>query len=79
MTTPMLSVDGLRAAYGPVQVLFDVDLEVAPGRVTTLVGANGAGKTTIMKTLAGLVSPRAMTWWTQASASSRRGASSFPA
>ncbi|ETX29195.1 ABC transporter ATP-binding protein [Roseivivax isoporae] len=52
----MLSVTGLRAAYGPVQVLFDVDFDVAAGSVTTLIGANGAGKTTIMKSVAGLVS-----------------------
>lgn len=57
MTTPMLSVHNLRAAYGPVQVLFDVDFEVAPGSVTTLIGANGAGKTTIMKSVAGLMMP----------------------
>lgn len=57
MTTPLLSVSGLRASYGPVQVLFNVDFEVAKGRVTTLIGANGAGKTTIMKSLAGLVAP----------------------
>lgn len=59
MTTPLLSVKGLRAAYGPVQVLFDVDFDAAPGSVTTLIGANGAGKTTIMKSLAGLVAPTA--------------------
>ncbi|MDX2482448.1 MAG: ABC transporter ATP-binding protein [Pseudodonghicola sp.] len=53
----MLSASRLQAAYGPVQVLFDVDFEVAPGSVTTLIGANGAGKTTIMKALAGLVAP----------------------
>ena len=57
MTTPLLSVSGLRASYGPVQVLFNVDFEVAKGRVTTLIGANGAGKTTIMKSLAGLGAP----------------------
>jgi branched-chain amino acid transport system ATP-binding protein len=57
MTTPLLSVSGLRASYGPVQVLFDVDFQVAKGSVTTLIGANGAGKTTIMKSLAGLVAP----------------------
>lgn len=57
MSDPMLSVQTLRAAYGPVQVLFDVDFEVAAGSVTTLIGANGAGKTTIMKSLAGLVMP----------------------
>ncbi|KGF70832.1 hypothetical protein LL06_02780 [Hoeflea sp. BAL378] len=53
----MLSVRNLRAAYGPVQVLFDVDFDVAPGSVTTLIGANGAGKTTIMKSVAGLMMP----------------------
>lgn len=57
MTAPLLSASGLCASYGPVQVLFDVDFEVSKGSVTTLIGANGAGKTTIMKSLAGLVAP----------------------
>ena len=61
MTEPMLSVHDLTVAYGQVQVLFGVDFAVPRGSVTTLIGANGAGKTTIMKTLAGMVAPRSGT------------------
>lgn len=61
MSDTLLSVHGLNTAYGAVQVLFDVDFEVRAGTVTTLVGANGAGKSTIMKTLAGLVAPQSGT------------------
>lgn len=61
MTDPMLSVHDLTVAYGQVQVLFGVDFAVPRGSVTTLIGANGAGKTTIMKTLAGMVAPRSGT------------------
>ncbi|WP_114423637.1 ABC transporter ATP-binding protein [Nocardioides houyundeii] len=46
--TPLLSVDGLSAGYGDLQVLHDVDLHVAAGEVVSLVGANGAGKTTLL-------------------------------
>lgn len=59
MTDTLLTVHGLNTGYGAVQVLFDVAFGVRAGTVTTLVGANGAGKSTIMKTLAGLVAPRA--------------------
>ncbi|WP_428929471.1 ABC transporter ATP-binding protein [Marinibacterium sp. SX1] len=61
MTGSLLTVHELNASYGAVQVLFDVSFDVQPGSVTTLVGANGAGKSTIMKTLAGLVAPNSGT------------------
>jgi len=51
----MLSVCGLRAGYGPSQVLFGVDLDIAQGEVVTLLGRNGMGKTTTVNTLLGLV------------------------
>ncbi|WP_233270605.1 ABC transporter ATP-binding protein [Chachezhania sediminis] len=57
MTDTMLHVAGLNAGYGAVQVLHDIAFDVARGGVTTLIGANGAGKTTIMKVLAGLLAP----------------------
>jgi branched-chain amino acid transport system ATP-binding protein len=53
--TAMLEVRDLRAAYGQVQVLFGIGFDVPQGCVTTLIGANGAGKSTIMKVLAGMV------------------------
>ena len=50
----MLEVEKLNAYYGPVQILHDVDLTVAAGEIVGLVGANAAGKSTLMFTLAGL-------------------------
>lgn len=51
----MLQVDHLQAAYGPAQVLFDVSFSVAQGEIVTLLGRNGMGKTTTIKTLMGLL------------------------
>ena len=53
MTAPLLEVRGLCAGYGPVQVLFGVDLDVHAGEVVAVLGSNGAGKTTLLRTLAG--------------------------
>jgi len=50
-----LEVRGLRAGYGRAQVLFDVDLEVDAGEVVALLGRNGAGKSTTLKAIMGLV------------------------
>ncbi len=50
----MLSVAGLNAFYGPVQVLHNIELSVAAGQIVGLVGANAAGKSTLMFSLAGL-------------------------
>ena len=53
--TPLLEVCGLRAGYGPVNVLQDVDLTVGTGEVVVVLGANGAGKTTLMRAVSGLI------------------------
>ena len=52
---PALSVTGLHKAYGPVQALRGVDLEVGPGELFGLLGPNGAGKSTLVKVTCGLV------------------------
>ncbi len=51
----MLSVSGLQAAYGPAKVLFDVSFAVGAGEVVTLLGRNGMGKTTTVRTIMGLM------------------------
>jgi branched-chain amino acid transport system ATP-binding protein len=54
-TEPMLAVEHLVARYGPAQVLFDVSLSVSAGEVVALVGRNGMGKTTTIRTIMGLL------------------------
>jgi branched-chain amino acid transport system ATP-binding protein len=56
---PLLRVAQLHVAYGDVQVLWGVDLEIYAGEVVALVGSNGAGKTTLLSTISGLVPARA--------------------
>jgi len=51
----MLSVRGLRAGYGKIEVLHEMSIAVEQGQIVTLIGANGAGKTTLLKTISGLV------------------------
>ena len=51
----MLDVSELRAAYGESEVLHGLDLRVAPGEIVAIMGRNGMGKTTLMKTLMGIV------------------------
>jgi branched-chain amino acid transport system ATP-binding protein len=54
----MLSVERLNAWYGAAQVLYDINLEVGRGEVVALMGRNGAGKSTTMKSIMGLVAKR---------------------
>jgi branched-chain amino acid transport system ATP-binding protein len=54
----ILSVKALNAFYGRAQILFDVDLNVARGEVVALMGRNGAGKSTTMKSIMGMVARR---------------------
>ena len=51
----MLRLEGVQAGYGPVQVLYGVDLEAKAGEVLCLLGRNGAGKTTTLKAIMGLL------------------------
>ena len=55
----MLSVEAIETAYGPSQVLFGVSLAVEPGEVVTLLGRNGMGKTTTVRSIMGIVPLRA--------------------
>ncbi|KQV33540.1 MULTISPECIES: ABC transporter ATP-binding protein [unclassified Rhizobium] len=54
---PLLEFSGVRAHYGPVEALKDVNVHIFKGEIVSLIGANGAGKTTLMSTIFG--SPRA--------------------
>jgi branched-chain amino acid transport system ATP-binding protein len=58
---PLLDVRDLRAFYGQAQVLFGVTLQLRPGEVVALIGRNGAGKSTTLKAIMGLVSASAET------------------
>jgi branched-chain amino acid transport system ATP-binding protein len=54
----MLSVTGLRAGYGAIEVLKGISFEIEAGEIVTLIGANGAGKTTALMTVCGVVRAR---------------------
>jgi len=58
MSEPILSVEGLHVSYGRVDAVRDVSFAVDPGALVALIGANGAGKTSILNAIAGLVRPR---------------------
>lgn len=57
--TPVLELQHVNASYGAFRSLFDVTISVAPGEAVAIVGANGAGKTTIARVASGLVQPAA--------------------
>ena len=56
--TPLLDVRGLRAGYGPIEVLHGLDLTVGEGEVVVVLGANGAGKTTTIRAISGTIPRR---------------------
>jgi branched-chain amino acid transport system ATP-binding protein len=60
-SAPLLAVSGLCSGYGPVQVLYGIDIEVHRGEVVALLGPNGSGKTTLLRTIAGQIRPMAGT------------------
>lgn len=56
-STPLLEAHALKVAYGGIQAVKGIDLHIAPGELVALIGSNGAGKTTALKTFAGLLHP----------------------
>ena len=59
MSEPILAIDGLETCYGLSQVLFGVSFSIAPGEMVTLMGRNGMGKTTTVRSIMGLTPARA--------------------
>ena len=57
MTTPMLQVEGLHVHYGAIHALHGITLAVERGQIVTLIGCNGAGKSTTLRTISGLLRP----------------------
>jgi branched-chain amino acid transport system ATP-binding protein len=53
----LLEIQNVSSGYGEVQILWDVSLELEPGKLTALVGSNGVGKTTLLRTAVGLIKP----------------------
>lgn len=53
----LLTIEGLRVAYGAIEALHGISLRVGEGQIVTLIGANGAGKTTLLRCLSGLIRP----------------------
>jgi branched-chain amino acid transport system ATP-binding protein len=54
----MLEIDAIDVAYGDVQVLYNVSMDIQEGELVAVIGANGAGKTTLLKTISGLLKPK---------------------
>lgn len=57
-TEPLLTLEGVETAYGTSQVLFGVDLQIRAGEIVTLMGRNGMGKTTTVRSIMGLTPPQ---------------------
>jgi branched-chain amino acid transport system ATP-binding protein len=58
MTEPVLSVRNLETYYGPIAAIRGVSFDVSPGQIVTILGANGAGKTTVLKSICGAMEPQ---------------------
>src|SRR5436190_13317282 len=57
----MLKIENLSVAYGETLILRDIDLEIGPGELVCLMGRNGVGKSTLLKSIMGLLRPRSGT------------------
>jgi branched-chain amino acid transport system ATP-binding protein len=53
----LLKVDAIETFYGPIRAIDGVSLDVAPGQIVAVLGANGAGKTTVLRTISGVMDP----------------------
>jgi len=53
----LLEIQNVSSGYGEVQILWEVSLKLEPGKLTALVGSNGVGKTTLLRTMVGLIKP----------------------
>jgi branched-chain amino acid transport system ATP-binding protein len=58
MASPLLEINGLSVNYGGIQALQEINLVIHPGEVVTLIGANGAGKSTTLRAISRIVAPR---------------------
>jgi len=55
---PVLKLSNVESAYGPIKAIRGVSLQVRRGEIATVLGSNGAGKSTILKTISGIIDPR---------------------
>ena len=62
-SSPLIRVEGLRKSFGDHVVLRDIDFEVRPGEVVTIIGASGSGKSTLLRCINLLVTPDAGHVW----------------
>ena len=58
MSEPLLSVRNLETYYGPITAIRGVSFDVTEGQIVTILGANGAGKTTVLKSVCGAMEPQ---------------------
>ena len=59
MASPLLEIEDVHVRYGPIEALHGISLRVEPGTIVTLIGGNGAGKSTTLRTISGLLTPTA--------------------
>ncbi|GAB2748309.1 ABC transporter ATP-binding protein [Melaminivora jejuensis] len=57
-SAPILRLQNIESSYGPIKAIRGVSLQVRRGEIATVLGSNGAGKTTILKTISGIIDPR---------------------
>lgn len=69
---PMLELRNVETYYGPIMAIRGISLNVAEGRIVTLLGGNGAGKTTVLKTISGAMDPQKGSVWFEGQAIQRR-------